>query len=59
MWFSLPAASFNIQLGREVMAGLLQLDKRADWRDCIQPMEEETNEAEKLKADFADFDFAM
>jgi hypothetical protein len=64
-YFPLPTdQKFNIWFGREVLAGLLQLEKRVNWMDALlrtdgseQVAEEE--EAEGLKADFEEFDFAM
>ena len=65
LYFSLPTDQrFNIWFGREVMAGLLQLENRVNWMDALlrkdgdeQAAEEE--EAEGLRADFEEFDFAM
>ncbi|KAJ9605440.1 hypothetical protein H2200_010097 [Cladophialophora chaetospira] len=65
IYFSLPTdQKFNIWFGREVMAGLLQLENRVNWMDALlrkdgseQVAEEE--EAEGLRADFEEFDFAM
>ncbi|OAL17398.1 hypothetical protein AYO22_11678 [Fonsecaea multimorphosa] len=65
MFFPLPVdQKFNIWFGREVMAGLLQLEYRVNWMDSIlskdgsdQAAEEE--DAAGLRADFEEFDFAM
>ncbi|KAJ9652837.1 hypothetical protein H2198_007921 [Neophaeococcomyces mojaviensis] len=61
MYFDLPPEQrgFNIQFGRTVMSGLLNLEHRADWRSV--PMEEgdEARDAEAWKEDFRDWDFAM
>lgn len=65
IYFSLPTdQKFNIWFGREVMAGLLQLENRVNWMDALlrkdgseQAAEEE--EQEGLRADFEEFDFAM
>ncbi|ETI19451.1 hypothetical protein G647_09285 [Cladophialophora carrionii CBS 160.54] len=65
MYFPLPTdQKFNIWFGREVMAGLLQLENRVNWMDALlrkdgseQAAEEE--EADGLRADFEEFDFAM
>jgi hypothetical protein len=65
IYFSLPTEQkFNIWFGREVMAGLLQLENRVNWMDALlrkdgseQAAEEE--EAYGLRADFEEFDFAM
>jgi len=65
MYFPLPSDQrFNIWFGREVMAGLLQLENRLNWKDALllkdgseQLAEEE--DAQGLREDFEDFDFAM
>lgn len=65
IYFPLPTdQKFNIWFGREVLAGLLQLETRVNWMDALlrkdgseQAAEEE--EAEGLRADFEEFDFAM
>lgn len=65
MYFPLPSdQKFNIWFGREVMAGLLQLENRVNWMDALlrkngseQLAEEE--DAQGLKDDFEEFDFAM
>lgn len=65
IYFPLPAEQrFNIWFGREVMAGLLQLEDRLNWRDALlrkdgseQVAEEE--DAQGLRDDFEEFDFAM
>ncbi|KAL6704143.1 hypothetical protein ACN47E_008703 [Coniothyrium glycines] len=49
---------FHNQFGREVLAKLLRLDKRIDWKECGQTQAEEENDVEKFKKAFADFDFA-
>lgn len=59
---SLPLSSdfrFDLQFGRRVMAKLLGLEKRVQWRDCAQSTEDETGEAERWKAIFKDFDFTV
>ena len=65
IYFPLPTdQKFNIWFGREVLAGLLQLENRVNWMDSLlrkdgneQAAEEE--DAEGLRADFEEFDFAM
>ncbi|KAL2416740.1 hypothetical protein ABEF95_004394 [Exophiala dermatitidis] len=65
MYFPLPNEQrFNIWFGREVMAGLLQLENRVNWMDALlrkdgseQLAEEE--DAQGLRTDFEEFDFAM
>ncbi|EXJ91356.1 hypothetical protein A1O1_04468 [Capronia coronata CBS 617.96] len=65
MYFPLPTdQKFNIWFGREVMAGLLQLENRVNWMDALlrkdgseQLAEEE--DAQGLREDYEEFDFAM
>ncbi|XP_030489769.2 zinc finger CCCH domain-containing protein 64-like [Cannabis sativa] len=47
---------FPAQFGREVLAGLLDMAKRADWRTCTCSKEEETKMAGDFKAQFQEFD---
>ena len=49
---------FDIQLGRKVMANLLGLDQRTDWRDCAQSEKEEIDATDKFKELFKQFDFS-
>ncbi|KAF2134426.1 hypothetical protein P153DRAFT_371809 [Dothidotthia symphoricarpi CBS 119687] len=49
---------FHNQFGREVLAKLLRLDKRLDWRDCGQTQVEEEQDVQRFKEAFKDFDFA-
>ncbi|KAH9864553.1 hypothetical protein J1614_010488 [Plenodomus biglobosus] len=49
---------FHNQFGREVLAKLLRLDSRLDWRDCGQTQAQEEEDVEKFKAAFKEFDFA-
>ncbi|PVH99039.1 hypothetical protein DM02DRAFT_643230 [Periconia macrospinosa] len=48
---------FHAQFGREVLAKLLRLDDRIDWRDCGQTQAEEEQDVEKFKKAFEKFDF--
>ncbi|MCJ1384323.1 hypothetical protein MMC17_007439 [Xylographa soralifera] len=50
---------FDLQFGRRVMAKLLGLEKRANWRDCGQGEAEEVADAEAFKKAFREFDFSM
>ena len=66
MFFSLPAAEqgFHIWFGREVIAGILQLEDRVNWQSALHPNEAEEQKIEEreaagLKDDFAEYDFAM
>ncbi|KAK9101307.1 hypothetical protein Scep_024737 [Stephania cephalantha] len=47
---------FPVQFGREVLAGLLGMPDRADWRACSVSKEEETQMAEDFKKRFKEFD---
>ena len=49
---------FHNQFGREVLAKLLRLDKRIDWKDCGQTQAQEEQDVEKFKEAFKSFDFA-
>jgi hypothetical protein len=48
---------FDLQFGRRVLAKLLELDARADWRDCGQGQDDEEKDVEAFKETFKDFDF--
>lgn len=50
---------FDLQFGRKVLAKLLGLEKRLQWRDCEQTVEEETRDVEAFKAAFKIFDFTL
>ena len=50
---------FDLQVGRIVLAKLLGLENRIDWRDCGQSEADETADAEAFKEAFKDFDFAL
>ncbi|KAH8814932.1 CwfJ C-terminus 2-domain-containing protein-like protein [Xylogone sp. PMI_703] len=50
---------FSLQFGRVVLAKLLGLEKRIQWRDCGQTEEEEKRDIEAFKAAFAEFDFTL
>ncbi|KAH0538305.1 hypothetical protein FGG08_005079 [Glutinoglossum americanum] len=50
---------FDIQLGRRVMAKLLGLEDRMEWRDCTQTQEDEVKDAEAFKRAFKGFDFSL
>lgn len=47
---------FPAQFGREVLAGLLKIPDRADWRNCKISQEEEAKLAEDFKKQFQEFD---
>ncbi|KAF2687677.1 CwfJ domain-containing protein [Lentithecium fluviatile CBS 122367] len=48
---------FHLQFGREVLAKLLRLDDRVDWRDCGQTQADEEKDVENFKKAFKEFDF--
>jgi len=50
---------FDVQFGRRVLAKLLQLEARLDWKDCMQSEAEEIQDAEAFKKAFKDFDFSL
>ncbi|OAX84696.1 hypothetical protein ACJ72_00938 [Emergomyces africanus] len=54
-----PDFRFDLQFGRRVMAKLLELEKRMNWRDDVQSHEEETADAEAFKKAFEKFDFSL
>lgn len=50
-------ARFDLQFGRRVLAKLLSLEKRMQWRDCDQTLDEEKADVEAFKAAFKEYDF--
>lgn len=50
---------FSLQFGRIVLAKLLDLQKRIQWRDCAQTEDEEKKDIEAFKAAFKEFDFTL
>lgn len=54
-----PSARFDAQFGRRVMAKLLGLEPRMDWRDCGQEVDEERRDAEAFKKGFRPWDFSF
>lgn len=50
---------FDLQFGRRVMAKLLGLETRMNWRDCGQEEAEEVADAEAFKKAFREYDFSM
>jgi Protein similar to CwfJ C-terminus 2. len=54
-----PDFRFDLQFGRRVMAKLLQLEKRINWKDDVQSKEEEMTDAESFKQAFKEFDFSL
>ncbi|KAG8958921.1 hypothetical protein FRC00_002149 [Tulasnella sp. 408] len=51
-----PGRQFNLQFGRVVLANLLGLKERADWKACTSSDESEKKDASQLKTAFAPFD---
>lgn len=49
---------FNLQFGRQVMAKLLGLEGRINWKDCLQSQVEETEDVEGFKSAFREHDFS-
>ncbi|CAD6219588.1 unnamed protein product [Miscanthus lutarioriparius] len=47
---------FPVQFGREVLAGLLSMADRADWRNCKISKEEEIEMVDDFKQGFREFD---
>lgn len=50
---------FSLQFGRIVLAKLLGIEDRIQWRECMQSKEEERSDNEKFKAAFKEFDFTQ
>ncbi len=50
---------FDLQFGRKVLAKLLGLEKRLQWRDCEQTVTEEETDVAAFKAAFKIFDFTV
>lgn len=47
---------FPVQFGREVLAGLLNMPERADWRNCKLNKDEELQMVESFKQGFSNYD---
>ncbi|CAD6504241.1 BgTH12-05974 [Blumeria graminis f. sp. triticale] len=50
---------FSLQYGRTVLAKLLGLEQRIQWRDCVQSEDEEKRDIRMFKAAFREFDFTL
>jgi hypothetical protein len=50
---------FDLQFPRKVLAKLLQLETRVEWRNVAQTIEEETADAEQFKEAFKPWDFTL
>lgn len=53
------AFRFNLQFGRIVMAKLLGLEARSNWRDFVQGDDDDKRDAEAFKVAFKAFDFSL
>ena len=59
---TLPLSSsfrFDVQFGRRVLAKLLGLEARRDWRDCAQTEAEEEADAGAFKKAFEKWDWTL
>lgn len=54
-----PDFRFDLQFGRRVMAKLLQLEDRLNWRDAVQSKGEEEADVEAFKAAFKAHDISL
>ncbi|PLN74981.1 CwfJ C-terminus 2-domain-containing protein-like protein [Aspergillus taichungensis] len=54
-----PEFRFDLQFGRRVMAKLMGLEKRINWRDDVQSEREEEADAMAFKEAFKEFDFTL
>lgn len=54
-----PDFQFDLQFGRRVMAKLLQLDERMNWKDATQSQAEEEADANAFKEAFKTYDFSL
>ncbi|OOF92640.1 hypothetical protein ASPCADRAFT_209890 [Aspergillus carbonarius ITEM 5010] len=54
-----PEFRFDLQFGRRVMAKLMGLEKRINWKDDVQSQEAEEADAVAFKEAFKEFDFTL
>ncbi|PYH41443.1 CwfJ domain protein [Aspergillus saccharolyticus JOP 1030-1] len=54
-----PDFRFDLQFGRRVMAKLMELEKRIDWRKDVQSQQQEEADAVAFKEAFKEFDFTL
>ncbi|KAE8145232.1 CwfJ C-terminus 2-domain-containing protein-like protein [Aspergillus avenaceus] len=54
-----PEFRFDLQFGRRVMAKLMELERRINWKHDVQSQEEEEADATAFKEAFKDFDFTL
>lgn len=50
---------FDLQFGRRVLAKLMGLEKRINWKDAVQSQEDEEADAAAFKGAFKEFDFSL
>ncbi|KAL3478098.1 CwfJ C-terminus 1-domain-containing protein-like protein [Aspergillus californicus] len=55
----LPEMRFDLQFGRRVMAKLMGLEKRINWKDDVQTQEQEEADAAAFKETYKKFDFTL
>ncbi|KAA8644392.1 hypothetical protein EYZ11_002769 [Aspergillus tanneri] len=53
------AFRFDLQFGRRVMAKLMELERRINWKNDVQSQEQEEADAVAFKESFKDFDFTL
>lgn len=54
-----PDFRFDLQFGRRVMAKLMELEGRINWKNDVQSQEEEEADATAFKDAFKEFDFTL
>ncbi|KAL3262526.1 hypothetical protein ABHI18_002691 [Aspergillus niger] len=54
-----PDFRFDLQFGRRVMAKLMGLEKRINWKDDVQSVQEEEADAVAFKEAFKEWDFTL
>ncbi|GAB1215181.1 hypothetical protein ATERTT37_004367 [Aspergillus terreus] len=54
-----PDFRFDLQFGRRVMAKLMELEKRINWKNDVQSQAEEERDATAFKEAFKEFDFTL
>ncbi|EEB05980.1 CwfJ family protein [Schizosaccharomyces japonicus yFS275] len=50
---------FDLQFGRRVLANVLEIPDRVDWRQCSQTVDEEKKDAEDFKEAFKPYNFTL
>ncbi|KAE8353600.1 CwfJ C-terminus 2-domain-containing protein-like protein [Aspergillus coremiiformis] len=54
-----PEFRFDLQFGRRVMAKLMELEKRINWKNDVQSVDEEEADATAFKDAFKELDFTL